>query len=300
MTTKTLSLTALLSLALLPGCFDKDSDGDGLTDDQEAELGTDPDNRDTDGDGAADGWEHHHGWDPLDDDTDDDGLLDGEEKDLGSDPLNADSDGDGYLDGDEVTEGSDPLDGDSWIYTGGWPYNNDKDSLGDPGWGDTAKEGVQVPRFVAIDQYGDTVDLYDFAQQGKPMVIDISGNWCGWCHEVAKLLEGESSALDGRGYEPIADMVDNGDIYFITVLYAGNSTSAPATQADLDSWWEQHPNPKVPVLLDAEWEMEGFMSPGGYPSMMYVDENMDIIYYPNSSQEYYVHLLDRLLEDFGE
>ena len=46
--------------------------------------------------------------------------------------------------------------------------------------------------------------------------------------------------------------------------------------------------------------MQGVMRPGGYPSMMYVDENMDIIYYPNSSQEFYVDLFDRLLEDFGE
>jgi len=35
----------------------KDSDGDGLTDEEEARLGTDPNNPDTDGDGLRDGWE---------------------------------------------------------------------------------------------------------------------------------------------------------------------------------------------------------------------------------------------------
>lgn len=43
-----------------------DSDGDGLTDGQEAELGTDPNNPDTDGDGINDGDEVANGTDPLD------------------------------------------------------------------------------------------------------------------------------------------------------------------------------------------------------------------------------------------
>ena len=66
-----------------------DSDGDGLTDAEEALWGTDPHNPDTDGDG----------------------LTDGEEVRLHyTDPLVADTDGDGFSDGDEVRAGSDPLD----------------------------------------------------------------------------------------------------------------------------------------------------------------------------------------------
>lgn len=44
-----------------------DSDGDGLIDWLEAQLGTDPYNPDTDGDGLSDGWELAHDTDPLDD-----------------------------------------------------------------------------------------------------------------------------------------------------------------------------------------------------------------------------------------
>lgn len=47
-----LALAALLGCNPLPGA---DTDGDGLTDDQEAALGTDPANPDSDGDGLADG-----------------------------------------------------------------------------------------------------------------------------------------------------------------------------------------------------------------------------------------------------
>ncbi len=42
-----------------------DSDGEGLSDWQEAKIGTDPYDPDTDGDGIWDGWEVAHGLDPL-------------------------------------------------------------------------------------------------------------------------------------------------------------------------------------------------------------------------------------------
>ena len=46
--------------------FDNDRDNDGLTNEEEDQLGTDPDNPDTDGDGITDGQEVIDGTDPLD------------------------------------------------------------------------------------------------------------------------------------------------------------------------------------------------------------------------------------------
>lgn len=66
---------------------DTDTDGDGLTDRRELELGLDPQNRDGDGDGLTDGEE----------------VLD-----YSTNPANPDTDGDGYLDGMEVGNGYDP------------------------------------------------------------------------------------------------------------------------------------------------------------------------------------------------
>ncbi len=90
-----------------------DSDGDGLTDEEEDQLGTDPNNPDTDGDGINDGDEvNDTGTDPNDDDSDDDGLTDGDEvNNTGTDPNNPDTDGGGDNDGDEVNNGTDPNDG---------------------------------------------------------------------------------------------------------------------------------------------------------------------------------------------
>ncbi|WP_455903663.1 DUF4215 domain-containing protein [Microbacterium sp.] len=89
-----------------------DTDDDGLTDDEEAELGTDPNDPDSDDDGLEDGDEvNQHETNPLDDDSDDDGLTDGDEIIVhGTDPLDADTDGGTTNDGDEIDAGTDPLD----------------------------------------------------------------------------------------------------------------------------------------------------------------------------------------------
>lgn len=90
-----------------------DSDGDGLFDWEEVELGTDPMDPDTDGDGLTDYEEvREFGTDPLNPDTDFDGLTDFEEvREFQTNPLEADTDKGGVSDGHEVLEdGTDPLD----------------------------------------------------------------------------------------------------------------------------------------------------------------------------------------------
>ncbi|MEQ1572216.1 MAG: MopE-related protein, partial [Myxococcota bacterium] len=105
-----------------------DSDGDGLSDLLEAELGTDPAQVDTDGDGLWDGAELDLGTTPTDPDSDADGWSDGEEgggdTDLDGviDALDPDDDGDGVPTADEP--GGD-LDQD------GLPNHLDPDSDGD-------------------------------------------------------------------------------------------------------------------------------------------------------------------------
>ena len=103
------SSSGAAALAGLP----KDSDGDGLTDEEEIRLGTDPFNKDTDGDGVTDGDEVKiYKTDPLNPDTDFDGLKDGEEIfTYKTDPLKRDTDGGGVSDGHEVlVDKTNPLD----------------------------------------------------------------------------------------------------------------------------------------------------------------------------------------------
>lgn len=88
-----------------------DSDGDGLTDTEEANVGTDPNHADSDQDGLTDGNELKNlNLNPLIQDTDEDGLPDGAEVNLyRTNPTVQDSDGDGVNDMDEVQRQTDPL-----------------------------------------------------------------------------------------------------------------------------------------------------------------------------------------------
>ena len=85
----------------------QDSDGDGVPDLVEEQLGSDPRAPDTDGDGVPDSLDPA----PALEDGDSDGLTDGQEIALGADLAGADTDGDGVSDGDEFEEGTDPTQG---------------------------------------------------------------------------------------------------------------------------------------------------------------------------------------------
>lgn len=95
-----------------------DTDDDGLSDEDEVVLGTDPANPDSDGDGLLDGFEVDNGFDPLVPgehlgDPDGDGLTNLEEQEAGTDPNNADTDGDGLDDLLELSLGTNPVDPDT-------------------------------------------------------------------------------------------------------------------------------------------------------------------------------------------
>lgn len=124
-----------------------DSDNDGISDVDEATIGTDPFNPDTDGDGINDGAEITNGSNPLDPcspnvnagpcDQDEDGLTNSEEISLGTDPTNPDTDGDGISDGLEVENGSNPLN----------PCDPNTESA-------ICKEGIHIPNAFSPNQTG--------------------------------------------------------------------------------------------------------------------------------------------------
>jgi Bacterial TSP3 repeat/NlpC/P60 family len=115
-----------------------DTDHDGLSDELEVRLGTDPDKFDTDGDGFGDGSEIAQHKNPLHkdanptgyqehphqataDDPDADGLDEMQEHLLRTDPNNFDTDGDGLSDFVESIGGTDPLKADPTPTLSGTP-----------------------------------------------------------------------------------------------------------------------------------------------------------------------------------
>ena len=290
----------LLALPLiLVAC---DSDGDGLSNSEEETWGSDPEVADSDGDGINDGDEvHTHGTDPVMADSDDDGLNDGDEISAGTDPLNGDSDGDGYPDGAEADAGSDPTDASDLLYEGGWPFNAFKDDIEGGDITAKLKKGEIAARYIGFDQFGDEVDLFDFANQGRPVLLDIAAKNCGPCQAMSLWSSGSypSSSMGlSDAYDAIPEAVANGDILWVTVLYRDYTNGAPANQSRAEKWDENYPNEMVPVLSsnhtgedtmfegDEDVDYSLFAEHVGvkfWPWVMLFDENMELVSKPSSS-----------------
>jgi len=168
----------------------------------------------------------------------------------------------------------------------GWPKNPFKDDIPDPGWDSIPGIGTVMPNFQAIDQYGNVVELYDFAGQGVPVVIDVGTWFCEPCKALASYLsEGDPSPFyedndeDGKvdfawwneSYEVVYDLVDSGQLIWITVLY---SLGDPVTAEDVFLWHEEWPNPHIPVLADTSLQLQEYLGVSAMPRIDVLNEDM--------------------------
>jgi hypothetical protein len=127
----------------------QDSDSDGIPDQEEVALGTDPNSADSDDDGLGDAQETNGPTDPTNPDSDGDGLLDGSEvNEHGTEPTNPDTDGDGLDDGSEVAGDTDPTSSDS---DQDGLSDGEEQSIGsDPTTPDTDKDGLTDGKEVSV------------------------------------------------------------------------------------------------------------------------------------------------------
>ncbi|MEE9385844.1 MAG: hypothetical protein V3V08_20735 [Nannocystaceae bacterium] len=278
---RSFSIAALATASLLPlahGCAVDDKE-EKVEDVQPEGSSSSSAALDTDGDGLTDAEEAVFGSDPNKPDTDEDGLNDKEEQDHGTNPNEADSDGDRYWDLWELNEGTDPLDPASVIYACGWPYAPEKDTLKTSGSAGNATANEPFARFTGTDQCGDDLDLFDFSGQGKPVVFDISGLWCSWCHELAKVMDGQPSQLDGSlasygiDKDRLAAAIKNEEIYWVTII-SQNATTGVATEDDLQTWYAQHPNDRVALMLDKIGIAADYVGTTAWPTVVSMQGDM--------------------------
>src|SRR5439155_801377 len=192
-----------------------DADHDGLSDDRERALGTDPNNPDTDGDGLTDGFEVAHGFNPLAPgdgtaDPDGDGLDNRAEQAAGTDPRSADTDGDGRSDRSELTvDGTSPRSPDT-----------DGDGLSD---GDEIGRGTD-PRKADTDGDG-LSDADEVARGTNPLNPDTDGDGLADGVEV-------SAGLDPRDPDDAAADFDGDGLTNAEEVALGTNILNPDTDAD--------------------------------------------------------------------
>jgi thiol-disulfide isomerase/thioredoxin len=242
----TLTLAALLPLALA-GC-NSDKDEDGLTKAEELEIGTDPELADSDGDGLSDGDEHLiHGTDPLEMDSDGDGFDDGAEIDFGSDALEWLS----YPWGEGVTQ---------------WPDNSERVllSAGAPGWNMDNLPG----NFEFIDQYGNPGSFHQF--YGHVILVDFSAGWCGPCRTVAAKAQGVYEEHADKGFLIFHMMTDD------------NSGGGGVTDDTFLAAWADQYGITFPVVKDSSNAAFNAVAKtplyqGGIPFMVLLDQQMLVV-----------------------
>ena len=149
-----------------------DDDGDGLTNADETDLGTDPTLADSDGDG----------------------FSDGEEVDAGTHPLNEYSrsyEG-GYNVGNCGASDLPASAGPSGMSGYGFAIYN---------------VGDKVANFTLEDQYGEQVDMYSFC--GQTVMLTFSAMWCGPCQDAASRMQAEQEEFGAEGFQAIEILIED-------------------------------------------------------------------------------------------
>jgi hypothetical protein len=195
-------------------------------------------------------------------------------------------------------------------YLGSWPYNPDKEVINNPGFGscpeangcecdtsDTCPEnsectqlfrgkycvpkvGSIIPRFKGIDQFGDIFDLYDLANQGKPILLEIGSA----SSKAGRYLSAWRSSIDDEAtkqkwwknkFNRVQKLIDNQDIYWVHIIHLdANKNSATGETARL--WYEDYPHDNIIVLSDPEGKMKTWVRPTGLPCMLLIDDKMTL------------------------
>ena len=242
-----------------------DSDGDGVCDQAELLLGTDPFNpcdlgdegdEDSDGDGSCDALEILIGSDPMNPcdplgiDTDGDGFCDLQEELMGTNPFNAcspsntDQDGDGYCDNEEDAMGSDATDPCSPDGT-----DSDLDGLCDS------------QEFASGSDPNDTCDPYSADNDGDGLCDHLEGIIGS---DAQNPCSPYGQDEDGDGYCDVVETIEGWDPL--------NACSPDGEDLDGDGWcdgmerangWNEF-DPCSPVVIDSDFDglcdMEEFLS----------------------------------------
>ena len=200
-------------------------------------------------------------------------------------------------------------------YFGGWPFNPDKDKIiGSELIPDCSKDKKEVlcacsshddcetnmcfvsprvggycvpgpqtvfPEFILKDQFGEEVNIYDFAGQGKLIIVEFSTSWCKPCRDLADWMSNgnpgvTSSRMWKKEYNFIKDLVKQDAVYFINIIMQ-DDYKTPASLETLEDWFQMYPDDHVLLLADSNEDVLNWVRPTGYPTIILLNDKMETI-----------------------
>ena len=196
------------------------------------------------------------------------------------------------------------------IYTGGWPFNPNKNLIDNPGFGNcpmangcecdndyscpensactqlfrgkycVPKEGSMIPRFKGFDQFGEEFDLYDLAIQGKPILLEIGSSTAKSSQDFSAWRSHQNDDATKQKwwknkFSRVRDLIDNEEMLWVHIIHLDENKN-PATLETARSWYEKYPHDNIIILSDPEAKMKTWIRPTAYPCLILVDENMDL------------------------
>lgn len=125
--------------------------------------------------------------------------------------------------------------------------------------------GDHMCDFSLVDQNGDEFHLYDYI--GKPIVLDYSTMWCGYCQVAAQDVE--QTQLDNASSE----------LLYVTILIE-NQAGMPPSIADCENWSSIFGIISAPVLGGSrdliDTSAEKGVPVSGWPTFLFLDKEMII------------------------
>jgi hypothetical protein len=222
-----------------------DTDEDGLTDEEEAELGTDPNKKDTDDDTYWDSWEVNEGTDPLDPES---RIY------VGYWPYNPGK--------EELEQG----DWENAFHAAGRVFP--RESFQD--------QNAELVDFYDIPGHEGTFFIIDLSTQWCGPCHNVA-DWLS-----GNINSGNSWMEDT--YPTVRDKVHDGRIVWVTFLTQNNSGGDP-TLADVQTWMSMHPDDMIPLFVDqtdGTKDMESVYGSNAVPFMFLGSPDMTVEFYPGA------------------
>ncbi len=142
-------------------------------------------------------------------------------------------------------------------------------------------KGTIFPRFNLLDQYGESVDLYDFALQDRLIIIELSTAWCQPCRNLASWLTfGDLKVTQSRmwknDYSVIKKLIEQDKVYFINIQVQ-DKFKDPSSIFSVEEWFQEYPDEKIAILSDGNYIVRDWMRATAYPTIIVLNEKMEIV-----------------------